>query len=60
MYAYTYIYSVLDLFPYKLLQNIEYSSLCYTVGPCGISVLHMKVKVAQLCLNLCDLMDCGL
>ena len=22
------------LFPYRLLQNIEYSSLCYTVGPC--------------------------
>ena len=22
------------LFPYRLLQNIEYSSLCYTVGLC--------------------------
>ena len=22
------------LFPYRLLQDIEYSSLCYTVGPC--------------------------
>ena len=22
------------LFPYRLLQNIEYSSLYYTVGPC--------------------------
>ena len=22
------------LFQYRLLQNIEYSSLCYTVGPC--------------------------
>ena len=22
------------LFPYKLLQSIEFSSLCYTVGPC--------------------------
>ena len=27
-------YSFLDSFPYRLLQNIEYSSLCYTVGPC--------------------------
>ena len=52
MYAYTYIYSFSDLFPYKLLQNIEYSSLCYTVGPCWLSLLHMKVKVAQSCLNL--------
>ena len=22
------------LFPYRLLQNIEYSSLCYRVDPC--------------------------
>ena len=22
------------LFPYRLVQNIEYSYLCYTVGPC--------------------------
>ena len=25
-------------FPYILLQNIEYSSLCYTVGPCWLSI----------------------
>ena len=23
-----------DFFPYRFLQNIEYSSLCYTVGSC--------------------------
>ena len=27
------------LFHYRLLQGIEYSSLCYTVGPCWLSVL---------------------
>ena len=26
------------LFPFRLLQNIEQSSLCYTVGPCWLSI----------------------
>ena len=30
-------------FPYILLQNIEYSSLCYTVGPCCLSILYKVV-----------------
>ena len=37
-----YIYiSILfqTLFHYRLSQDIEYSSLCYTVGPCGLSIL---------------------
>ena len=29
------------LFPYRLLQNIECNSLCYTVGPCRLSVLYI-------------------
>ena len=33
-YIYIYIYSFSDFFLYRLLQDIEYSSLCYTVGPC--------------------------
>ena len=34
------IYSFSDsfFFPYRLLQNIEYSSLCYTVGPCWLPI----------------------
>ena len=28
------------LFPYRLWQNIEYTSLCYTVGPCWLSILN--------------------
>ena len=37
IYIYIYIYKralFQILFPYRLLQNIEYSSLCYAVGPC--------------------------
>ena len=33
IYIYMYILFQI-LFPYSLLQNTEYSSLCYTVGPC--------------------------
>ena len=29
-----YLYTFLILFHYRLLQDIEYSSLCYTVCPC--------------------------
>ena len=32
-------------FPYRLLQNIEYSSLCYKVGPCGLSILYIVVCI---------------
>ena len=27
------------IFPFRLLYNIEQSSLCYTVGPCWLSIL---------------------
>ena len=27
------------LFPFRLLQSIEQSFLCYTVGPCWLSIL---------------------
>ena len=29
------------LFHYRLLQDIEYSSLCYTVGPCCLPILYI-------------------
>ena len=29
------------LFHYGLYQDIEYSSLCYTGGPCCLSILHV-------------------
>ena len=40
MYVYIYIL-FLVLFHYRLLQDIEYSSLCYTVGPCCLSILYI-------------------
>ena len=33
------------LFPYRLLQNIEQSSLCYTVGRCWLSILNIAVCI---------------
>ena len=51
IYIYIYIYHISILFqllfPYRLLQNIKYSSLCYTVGPCWLSVLHIAVWLYQ-------------
>ena len=41
LYIYTYL-----LF-FKLLQNIEQSSLCYTVGPCWLSTLKIAVYICQ-------------
>ena len=49
-----------SLRPHELLvQNIEYSSLCYTVGPCWLSNLNMLcyAKSLQSCLTLCDPID---
>ena len=39
----TYTYSFQIPFPYRLLQNIECNSLCYTVGPCWVSILYVVV-----------------
>ena len=38
---YMYIFQI--LFPYRLLQNIDYSSLCSRVGPCWLSILYIVV-----------------
>ena len=35
------------LFPFRLLDNIEQSSLCYTVGPCWLSILNVAVCTCQ-------------
>ena len=37
--------SIFFLFHYSLLQDIEYSSLCYTVGPCCWSNLFIVVCI---------------
>ena len=33
------------LFHYRLLQDTEYSSVCYTVGPCCLSILYIVVFI---------------
>ena len=33
------------IFPYRLLQNTEFSFLCYTVGPCCLSILCIVVCI---------------
>ena len=39
------IYALLKiLFPYVLLQNVKYSSLCYIVGPFWLSILDKVVN----------------
>ena len=35
------------LFPFSLLQNIEQSFLCYTVGPCWLFILNIAVCICQ-------------
>ena len=52
----------LVLFHYRLLQDTEYSSLCYTVGPCWLSILYIVAAAAaakslQSCPTLCDPID---
>ena len=46
---YMYIYAFQICFPYRLLQNIKYSSLwlsvLYIVGPCWLSVFYMVVCI---------------
>ena len=38
------------LFQYGLLQDIEYSSLCYTIGPCCLSIPNSQSSSPQLSL----------
>ena len=39
---YIYIYSFSDYFLLQIIKNIEYSSLCYTVGPCWLFILYIE------------------
>ena len=46
-YIYIYIYIIFQiLFHYRLLQDTEYSCLCYTVGPCWLSILYIVVCIS--------------
>ena len=46
------------LFLYRLLQNTEYSSLCYTVGPCWLSVLYTTCISINPKLQICPSFTC--
>ena len=46
LYIYIYIFFQI-LFHYRFLQDTEYSSLCYTVGPCCLSILWIVVCVCE-------------
>ena len=44
---YVYVYTVfLIISDHGLLQDIEYSSLCYTIGPCCLSILYVVVFIS--------------
>ena len=46
LYLSIYIYILSQiLVPHRFLQNTEYSSLYYTVGPCFLSILYIVVCV---------------
>ena len=44
-YIYIYLFLFQILFHYRLLQDIEYSSLCYTVNSCCLSILYVVVCI---------------
>ena len=47
-YIHTYIYIFLFIFfHFDLSLDVEYSSLCFTVGPCCLSVLYVLVYICQ-------------
>mgnify|MGYP000173797179 CR=1 FL=1 len=48
-----YIYIIFEIiFHYRLLQDIEYRSLCYTVNACYLSISYTLVSVNLMPLNL--------
>ena len=46
-YKYTWIYYFSNSDPIRLLQNIEQSSLFYTVGPCWLSILNILMSTSH-------------
>ena len=42
---YTHTHTLHTIFHYGLLQDIEYSSLCYTLGPCALPTVYIIVCI---------------
>lgn len=49
---YIYIFIFVCILPYKLLQGIEYTFLCYTVDPRWLSVLYVTCSNFQGTLSM--------
>ena len=48
----------LILFPFRLLQNTEENSLCYTVSPCWLFFLYTLLRLSRFSrVRLCDPID---
>ena len=43
-HTFMYLFSF-SIFSYRLLENIEYSSLCCTVGPCWLSISYIVMCI---------------
>ena len=41
-----YVFFFPILFYYGLSQEIVYSSLCYSVGPCCVSILYIRICIS--------------
>ena len=46
IYTHTHTH-ISDFFHYRLLQDTEYNSLCSTVDPCYLSILHVVVYICK-------------
>ena len=46
-HTHTHIYTLFHISHYGLSQGTEYSSLCYTIGPCCLSTLYKIVASAN-------------
>ena len=46
-HTHIHIYIIFHIFHYGLSQGTEYSSLCYTVGPCFLSTVYKIVASAN-------------
>ena len=59
IYIHIYIYILLQiLFHYRVLQDTEYSSLCFTVGPCCLPILFNLFFLTSLLEYNCFTMVC--
>ena len=55
LYKNMYLFFLQIMFPFRLLRNIQQSSLCCAVGPCCFSILfYLFFEVDRIALLLCQ------